>query len=96
MKNIDNTCSYDRDLRLAVMDKNDIHTACQIHTEHHLQMEPLELADNMIAFHIESQQIQAQIEEADQRAEDTKVDKVWDEMQNEDDFINDEHLLVIS
>ena len=96
MKSIDNTCSYDRDLRLAVMDKNDIHTACQIHTEQHINMEPLELADNIIAFHIEAQQIQAQIEEAYQRAEDVEVDKGWDEMQNEDDYINDEHLLVIS
>ena len=93
---IDKTQIYDHQLRLAIMDKTHIHTACHIHTEQNITIDPLELADNMLAFHIESKQIEIQIEESKQRAEDAHIDQLWDDVKYAEDYINDEHLLVIS
>ena len=93
---IDTTTIYDTQLRLAVMDTNHIRTACHIHTEQNITIDPLEFADNILAFHIESKQIENQIEESNQRTYDAHVDKLWDDVKYAEDYINDEHLLVIS
>jgi len=93
---LDPNAIYDTQLRLAIMDINHIRTACQIHTEQNITIDPLEYADNILAFHIESKQIETQIEESKQRAEDAHVDKLWDDLKYAEDYINDEHLLVIS
>ena len=93
---IDTTTIYDHQLRLAIMDTNHIRTACQIHTEQNITIDPLEFADNILAFHIEAKQIEAQIEESNQRAEDTHVDKLWDDLKYAEVYINALHLLIIS
>ena len=93
---IDTNTIYDHQLRLAIMDTNHIHTACQIHTEQNITIDPLEFADNILAFHIEAKQIEVQIKESNQRAEEAHINARWDDISLTEDYINDEHLLVIS
>ena len=90
------TTIYDHQLRLATMDTDFVRMACKLHTDLHISIDPLNFADNMLAFHIESEQVDFQIVEASQRAEDKLYDDLWNSTQLQDDYINDEHLLTLS